>query len=108
MRILAEPYVPADACTVGDVARALDLTDEGVRHLVRDAQLPCTRTPAGWRLFRKGDVLWLANRRAEARLRGASRLRPKKQGLRGGPHQMSLFGDGLRPFVRRQTGGQIA
>jgi hypothetical protein len=94
VRILAEQYL------TGDVARALDLTDEGVRHLVRDEQLSCTWTPAGWRLFDKREVRRIGQARQEARLRGVHRLRPKKRGLRGGPRQMSLFGDGLRPFRR--------
>jgi MerR HTH family regulatory protein len=82
----------ADRYLVGDVARALDVTDEGVRYLARAEQLPCTVTPKGWRLFRRDDVLRLARRRDEARLRGVTRLRAKKVGPRGGPRQMSLFG----------------
>jgi len=106
--ILVEPHVPADACTTGDVARALDLTNEGVRHLARNGQLPCTRTPKGWRLFRKWDVLRLAEVRAAARLRGVTRLRPKKLGLRGGPHQMSLFHRNLWLVRGGQVDGHIA
>jgi hypothetical protein len=88
-RILAEP---PERFTTGDAARALHVTDEGVRHLVRDEQLTCTRTPNGTRLFREAEVLRLAATRDRARLRSVTALRPKKQGVRGGPRQMSLFG----------------
>lgn len=88
-RILAGSATPY---TTADVARALSVTDEGVRHLVREEQLPCRTTPAGWRVFREGDVLQLAAERDKRRLRGVKVLRPKKVGPRGEPRQMSLFG----------------
>jgi excisionase family DNA binding protein len=78
--------------TTTDVARALNLTTEGVRHLVRDQQLACTRTRSKRRLFREEDVLRLAAARDRARLRGVRVLRPKKFGLRDGPRQLPLFG----------------
>lgn len=77
--------------TTGDVARVLDVTDEGVRHLVRTGVLPETRTPAGWRIFQEADVLRVAAARDRARLLGVRVLRPKRIGPRGGPRQLSLF-----------------
>jgi len=92
-QILAERYFGSiKPYTTGDVARALDVTDEGVRHLVRDEQLACARTPSGQRVFRQGEVLRLVEQRAQARLTGVTRLRPKKVGVRGEPRQLSLFG----------------
>jgi MerR HTH family regulatory protein len=88
MRILPE----ADHFLTGDVARALHVTEEGVRHLVRDEQLPCRRTPKGYRLFEAAAVEALAQKRTRARLRGVKVLRPKKFGVRGEPRQLSLFG----------------
>jgi hypothetical protein len=85
-------HMLAEHFSTGDVARALDLTDEGVRHLVRDGQLPCTRTVKAWRIFAKQDVLRLAAQRTEARLRGVRRLRPKRVGVPGEPRQLSIFG----------------
>ncbi len=88
MRILAEVV---DRFTTGDVARALHVTDEGVRHLVRDEQLACTRTPKGYRLFQAEQVLQLAAKRDRARLRGVKVLRAKRINPRDGPQQLSLF-----------------
>jgi hypothetical protein len=85
----------ASSFTTVDVARVLNVTDEGVRHLVRDEQLTCTRTPSGRRLFREAEVLALAAKRDRARLWGVKVLRPKKLGERGGPRQLSFFGPRL-------------
>jgi hypothetical protein len=82
----------ADRYTVGDVARTLHVTDEGVRHLVREEQLACVRTPSGLRVFQEAEVLRLAAARDQARLRGVKVLRPKRMNVRGGPRQLSLFG----------------
>jgi len=79
----------------GDVARSLELTNEGVRKLVRDDQLHPRRTPKGWRVFSKHEVLYLVRKRGEARLRGVTRYRAKKIGVRGEPHQLTLFGPKL-------------
>jgi|KBSSwiStaDraftv2_1062776.scaffolds.fasta_scaffold243019_4 Predicted transcriptional regulators len=84
-------HILAEQFTTGDVARALEVSREGVRYLEREEQLPCVRTRAGWRLFHKRDVLRLVERRTEARLRGVRRFRPKKYGPRDGPQQLSLF-----------------
>lgn len=83
---------PFDRYLIGDAARALHMTDEGVRHLVRDEQLTCTRTPKGYRMFREDEVMELAQARDQRRLRGCTKLRPKKVGPRGGPRQLSFFG----------------
>jgi hypothetical protein len=93
MRILAER---ADRFTTGDVARVLQVTDEGVRYLVRDGQLACERTPAQYRLFRETEVLDLAAKRNRARLRSVTALRRKRIGVRGGPRQLALFAPRLR------------
>jgi len=96
-------HILAEQFTTGDVARALGVTDEGVRYLEREAYLHAARTVGGWRLFQKGDVLRLAERRTEARLRSVKRLRPKKFGPRGGPRQLSLFSPTLRIVARAPT-----
>jgi hypothetical protein len=99
-------HILAEQFTTGDVARALGVTDEGVRYLEREAYLHAARTVGGWRLFQKGDVLRLAERRTEARLRSVKRLRPKKFGRRGGPRQLSLFAPRLRIVGRAPTLGK--
>lgn len=101
-RILAER---ADRFMTGDVARALRVTDEGVRYLVRDGQLSCEWTPARYRLFRETEVLTLAAKRDRARLRSVTALRAKRIGVRGGPRQLALFARGLRLVGK---GGQTA
>lgn len=98
--ILAEAYEHPERFTTGDAARALHVTREGVRYLVREGQLACTRTPSKLRLFREEDVDRLARLRSRARLRGVAVLRPKKIGPRGEPRQMSLF----RPHLRLVSG----
>jgi hypothetical protein len=92
MRDFHSTAARSDRYTTGDVARTLHVTDEGVRHLVRAEQLPCSRTPSGFRLFQETDVLTLAAKRNRARLRSVTALRPKKQGAPGEPRQISLFG----------------
>jgi len=77
--------------TTGDVARTLHVTDEGVRHLVRDEQLDCVRSPSGLRIFQETEVLRLAEARSRARLRGVRVLRPHRISPRGEPKQMNLF-----------------
>jgi hypothetical protein len=84
--------VSADCFTTGDVARALDVTREGVRYLVREARLQCRRMPNGLRMFEEAEVLRLAQSRDRARLHGVRVLRPKKFNVRGEPSQLSLFG----------------
>jgi len=105
-RILAEAG-PFDRYLTGDAARALQVTKEGVRHLVRNEQLTCRRTPAGYRMFREDEVLRLAYSRNQQRLRGCRRLRPKKQNVRGEPRQLSFFGP-LRVEQRARAEGPRA
>ncbi len=94
--ILAEQYSPSGRwTTTGDVARALQMTLEGVRWLVRDGQLNCTRTRSRLRLFHESDVLRLEQARAKARLAGKLPRRPKL-GPRGEPYQMSFLRADLR------------
>lgn len=76
--------------TTADAARALQLTTDGVRFLARTAQLACTTTPNGQRLYRQDDVLRLAERRTEQRLRGLLSVRPKMLRARGQPQQLNL------------------
>jgi len=99
-------HILAEQFTTGDVARALGVTDEGVRYLEREDYLHAARTVGGWRLFQKGDVLRLADRRTEARLRNVKRLRPRKFGPRGGPRQLSFFGPQLRIVGRAPALGK--
>lgn len=87
--------LPSDRCTTGDVARALHMSREGVRYLVRDRQLACTRSPSKLRLFQNDEVRRLADLRTRARLAGKLPARPKL-GPRGEPRQMSLPGTQLR------------
>lgn len=54
--------------TTWDVARALHVTPEGVRHLVRAGKLRCEWTPKRRRLFLAFEVLALVEKRARARL----------------------------------------
>ena len=81
--------------TTADVARMLELSRWGVLWLVKDSQLRCERTRSGQRLFRRGDVLDLIERRAKARGRGrlarlrARRVRMLKAELE--PVQLKLF-----------------
>jgi hypothetical protein len=77
--------------TTADVARVLERTPRGARWIVDQADVPCQRTPSGQRLFWPGAVQQLATRRMEARLRNVRAFRPKILGVRGEPHQMSLF-----------------
>jgi hypothetical protein len=54
--------------TTRDAGRALHLTNEGVRHLVRDGKLRCEWTPSHRRIFLAYEVLALVTKRAKARL----------------------------------------
>lgn len=94
---LPEPYRrwPDEPLTTGDVARGLQMSPEGVRYLVRDAQLRCRLTPKGWRIFQPADVARLDQQRLMARLAGKLPAR-QKLGPRGQPRQMSLPGTQLR------------
>lgn len=75
--------------STGDVARGLMMTREGVRYLIRDGQLPCARTSAGWRTIRPDDLLRLAEQRT--RLRAVGKLpRRAKLGPRGQPRQLAF------------------
>lgn len=75
--------------STGDVARGLMMTPEGVRYLVRDGQIACAVTPAGWRTFRPDDLLRLAERRTKARAIGTLPRR-RKLGPRGQPRQLAF------------------
>ncbi len=95
-------YGASRLLTTADVARMLEVTTWVVRWLARTGQLVAgTTTPSGQRLFRKWDVLRLAETRAEARLRNVRALRPKILGVPGEPHQLSLFGSKCRPAKAR-------
>ncbi len=75
--------------STGDVARGLMMTREGVRYLIREGQLACLRTPAGWRTIRPDDLLRLAESRT--RLRAVGKLpRRRKLGPRGQPRQLAF------------------
>lgn len=89
--------------TTGDVSRALGLTREGVRYLVRDGQLPCQATRARWRIFRPDDVLWLADRRTRARLAGRLPWR-QRLGPRGQPRQLTFGPVLVRPLTVTRHG----
>ena len=49
---------------VSDAAFELRLSGERVRQLAESGVLPCIRTRAGYRLFRRSDVLKVARERA--------------------------------------------
>lgn len=95
--------------TTADVARWLDCSTRAVRWMATTEQLVSERTQSGQRLFFRGDVQRLAERRAEARYRGVRVLRPKRLGVRGQPQQLSFWWIGRRkmakaplPFVARR------
>lgn len=75
--------------TTIDAARALRMTDEGVRWLVRTGKLACERTRSGQYLFRAEEVLRLVQQRAAATL---ATVRPRMLRARSRPRQLSLFG----------------
>jgi len=77
--------------TTGDAARMLGVTVHGVRWLSRTGRLTHLRTQSGQRLYRKGDVLRLVEKRAQARLEGVAAGR-SVGGPLGQPRQLSLFG----------------
>lgn len=87
---------PSQWLTMIDAARALRMSDEGVRKLVRKGQLPCERTRSGQYLFRAYDVERLGvNRAREAAL---ATVRPRMLKARLGPRQQKLFD---ARFIRR-------
>jgi excisionase family DNA binding protein len=49
--------------TVADAGRILGVSTDMVRLLERDGHLPCMRTVGGVRLFRRADVVRLAEER---------------------------------------------
>jgi excisionase family DNA binding protein len=49
--------------TVADAGRILGVSTDMVRLLERDGRLPCMRTVRGVRLFRRADVVQLAEER---------------------------------------------
>ena len=79
----------ADYLTTGDAARMLELTGEGVRKLVRTAQLACRWTVSGRRVFLLAEVQRVVKERARARLRRVTAARPLPPGE---PRQLALFG----------------
>jgi MerR HTH family regulatory protein len=102
-----EPRRLAGRLTTGDVARALQVTAEGVRYFVRDGQLACERTPSKLRLFREQDVLRFEAKRTQARIAG--KLPPRRKlGPRTKPRQMFLPGIQLRVIRSRVPPSPIA
>jgi hypothetical protein len=97
MRSVAKLRHPSPWMTTADVARVLERTPRGARWIVDQAALRCERTPSGQRLFWPSEVRKLADRRTEARLRNVRAFRPKKLGVRGGPHQRLLFWPSPKP-----------
>jgi hypothetical protein len=85
----ADPYVRW--FTTYDAARALHVTAEGVRHLVRTGQLRCEWTPSRRRILRAHEVLDLAARRAHARLLLVHTTYRKRGGAVARPRQLVLF-----------------
>jgi len=57
----------SELLTPQDAAAILGVGPQRVRQLEREGRLSATRTPAGWRLFRREDVERLAAERAQAR-----------------------------------------
>ena len=85
MRILAEEFQRIQWLTTSDVARALDVTANGVRWLVRTRQLACEWTRNGRRLFSLRDVRRLAEKRLTARLVGKGTCTPQDVVVRRRP-----------------------
>lgn len=77
--------------TTWDAGRALHLTPEGVRHLVRQGKLTCEWTPSRRRLFLAHQVLDLVAKRAKARLVLVASGHHKGARSTEAPQQMSLF-----------------
>ena len=103
MRILAEEFQRIQWLTTSDVARALDVTANGVRWLVRTRQLACEWTRNGRRLFSLRDVRRLAEKRLTARLVGKGTVRPKMLWSGVGPRQGDLLGAPLRLIHRGES-----
>jgi hypothetical protein len=74
--------------TTVDVRRALRISGEGVRWLVRRGRLEYERTRSGQYLFREDDVRRLLHERAERRL---ATIRPRMLRAPTGPRQLPLF-----------------
>jgi hypothetical protein len=112
-RILAEVYRGEKWLTTGTAARMLERTREGVRYLVRTGQLTCEWTESGTRLFRKGAVRKLCERRAEERSRSREALlqavRPRMLRVGIEPQQLSLdFRARLKLVGSRGKGRKVA
>ena len=101
-RILAEDFERPQWLTTGAVARALDVTTNGVRWFVRTRQLKCERTLSGQRLFLLTDVKRLHDKRLTTRLKGP--VRPKMLWAGVGPRQPTLFGAPLRLIPKGERG----
>lgn len=97
--ILAEPdrYRSQKQVTTGDIARLVERTRRGARWIADQEQLPYERTESGIRLYRLGEVQRLLDRRAEARLRKVTALRPRMAWVRGEPRQLPLLSKPKRP-----------
>src|SRR5947209_14530060 len=99
--------------TTGEVARLLQVTPNGVRWLVRDARLACTRTHSGVRLFHPETVMQVMNERAKARIRSRAErlaaLRPRMLRVDLEPRQLALdFRARLTLVGSRSTGRKVA
>lgn len=114
-RILAERWRhverPGDRTwlTTGDVAKVLELTAEGVRHLVRSQVLDCELTVKGQRLFRLVDVRRVVVQRAEARIAGLVAIQPRMAKATIEPRQLALdFSARLKLVGSRGKGRKVA
>jgi len=85
----ATPALDRALLTTIDAARALRMTDEGVRWLARTGQLACERTRSGQYLFRPDEILRVGQQRVAAAL---ATVRPRMLRVREGPRQLPLFG----------------
>lgn len=103
---VAESSRPSQFLTTADLARMLERTPRGARWIARQAALPYERTQSGQHLYQRDDARRLIDRRADQRFRGVTRLRVRKQGVPGEPHQLALFGGKLiRGESQFTTGG---
>jgi hypothetical protein len=94
--------------TTGDVARVLGVSAEGVRHLVRMAELTCERTVSGLRVFRVAEVRRLVVARADRRLH-AVRAAPRMVTASLEPRQLALdFSARLKLVGSRGKGRKVA
>ena len=60
-----EPDRPFDPMLTGEASRALNVSPEMVRHLVRMGRLRAIRTARGTRIYSRTDVMRLAQERAK-------------------------------------------